>query len=306
MRKNNSFIWFLVFALYCMANTVCIFGLVSLPLVLVTYLLCCACSGKNAMLTVGISAVFATAALILSRGVFGLFVFMLIIAFCLAFSHAHSFGYTKTAFTVTVAVCLAIVSALLFAVYASGAPITPEGIIGWLSDGFDQAGRLYMSALSEAYGSGLEEIAGLDVGQMITIVKTASMNMMTGTVLLIASLTALAGTALSYKVRYGKVSLLDTYTLSLVGGIITLVSLVVFSTAGGRDMIIAGNIYMAFMPWFAVLGIKALRKVFVKKQPVSIFTVVTVAIIAFSFGITAALVYLGVTDNVRGLVKYEK
>lgn len=306
MRKNSSFIWFLVFAIYCLANTVCLFGLVSLPLLAVAYILCCVCSGRNAMLTVVISAVFATAGLILNKGVFGIFVFMLIIAFCLAFSHSHSFGYTKTAFTVTVAVCLAIVVSLLFAVYASGAPITPEGIIGWLSDGFDQAGRLYMSALSEAYGTQLEEIAGLDVGQLITVVKTASMNMMTGTVLLIASLAALAGTALSYKVKYGKVSLLDTYTLSIVGGIVTLAALVVFSTAGGRDMIIAGNIYMALMPWFAVLGIKALRKIFVKKQPVSVFTVVTVAIIAFSVGITAALVYLGVTDNIRGLVRYEK
>ncbi|MBQ3593692.1 MAG: hypothetical protein II982_04965 [Clostridia bacterium] len=307
MQKNNSFIWFLIFAVFCAADALCIFGLASMPLLLVMYALCCVCSGRNGFLTSGILAVFATVSIFLNKGVFGLFVFMLVTALCLTFSHSRSFGYPKTAFVITLAVCLGIVSATALAVYQSmGVSLTPQVVIQWVSDGFERVGRLYTAMLSETYGASLEEVAGIAPEELISAVKTASLNMMTGTVLLIASVIALAGTALSYKAKYGRVSLLDSYVLSPVGSVLVLVALAVFSAGSKKTMIIAGNIYMTLLPWFALSGIKALKGIFVKKQHVSVFTVVAVAIIAFSVGLSAALVFLGATDVIRGFVAYEK
>ncbi len=306
MQKNNSFIWFLIFAIYCAANVLGMLGVSSLSLIIVMYAFCCVCSGKNAPLTAGISSVFATVSIFLNRGAFGLFVFLAIIALCFAFSHSHSFGYTKSAFILTLIISAVIVSVVMIVAYQAMGTLTPESVITWISDGFDAAGKMYADVLKETYGASFEEMAGISFEQLVTVIKTASINVMTGVVILVASVTALIGTAASYKVKYGKMSLLDSYTLSPVGGVVILVALIVFSAANGKPMIIAANIYMALLPWFAVSGIKALRGIFVKKRPVSIFTVVTVAIIAFSVGLSAALAFLGVIDVIRGFVVYEK
>ena len=306
MQKNNSFIWFLVFALYCGAGALCILGLASLPLLAVMYVLCFICTGRNALLTAGIATVFATASIFLNKGVFGVFVLLLVTALCFAVSHLHSFCYKKTAFIITLVLCQGIVSVVALNAYNATGALTAEAVVKWISDGFDTAGKMYVDMLSEAYGASFEEIAGIAPSQLINVVKTASLNMLTGSVLLIASVIALVGTALSYKIKYGKLSLLDSYVLSPLGGILMLVALVAFSTAGGKSMIVAGNIYMTLLPWFTVSGIKALRGIFVKKRPVSVFTVFAVAIIAFSTGILAALSFLGVTDVIRGFVRYEK
>lgn len=293
MKKDFSFIWFLIYALYIGLAALCTLGFLSLPLVVFLAAGSFVFAGKNALSAVLLNLTGGAVSLLL--GHFGAAAFLISLALlviCAAAGVRRSVGFARTAVFLTAVVTVMFTAALCAAVYTDTGALSGSGIVKWLADIFEGASAAYGDAIMQMYG---DRVA--DIGEVVSVLSSAMVNMFVGMAVCVSGIVGIVGSALAHKTADPKTKMLRTFKISPVGGAAFALGMAVLMFGSGASVVSAGNVYTALLPWFCVGGIKFLADFFRGKRRLSFFAVIMLVMIAFTADIAMALSLLGVIDT---------